>query len=962
MLMTLVVVTPAAAGPSGAAGGGPDPIVLQVRGSPLVSIYTSAPTLAPAFAASTTDYVLRCQSGDNQVDVTFTTESGGRLEVGSQSGTEVTVRISLVENQPLVVEAADASGGAPKSYWIRCLPHDFPRLRITKPGSPPPGWYLTGELGTGDTYTMILDQNGTPVWYQKTARPGAINVNSFARNTVSWTSSLGPGFGIDTTEAFNVYDLETGTTQRLMPPSPPLDFHEFLPAANGDRLMLASPLRAGIDLRPLGLGTNRTIVDCLVEEVSPTGRLVWQWRASEHIGIGESLHWNAYTVDRQEAYDVYHCNSIDEDPATRDLLLSLRGTDAVYRVDRVRGSIRWKLGGNAVVLEHEPHLRIRNDREGKFHGQHDARFQPNDDISLYDNHTWFLGAARGVQYHVDARAGTATLVWQYQSPDGRHSAATGAFRRYESGNDNLVTWGVKPSTLFTEVDARGSVLLNVAFADGQAPYRVVKVPAAQFDLAVLHETAGLPAARFSPRPVVMTVGPAVGRSTGGTAVTIRGSRLAGATAVTFGSTAASSFTVGGDDSITAVAPPGSRWADIAVTTAGGTSMRDAANMLSPSDATFATGTGSWTRNVNSTVSLARAPSRSKPFALEVEPAKAGLSSVYSTGYPIPAGALVSGGVWVRTAGGQGRFRAALIFNDARGSGLSVAHGRYVQVSDRWTRLSIRGTGHTGTASVALTVDSADGRRAFYLDDASLTGSTRFVFRHLPPEVTSVSPSLGAVRGGTSVTITGAGFTGATAVKFGSAQARSFAVSSDDSIMAVAPPGSGAVEVTVTTSAGTSSGGRRNLLSAADARFEGGVGLWQGPTNQPLSVSSRRARTGRRSLEVRPAGRGIGSVSTGPYPTRVSGVYGAELWVATPGAAEHVRPVLTFFGTGGAVLSVEEGLATSRTMRSGWTKLTLSAPSPAGAISVVLGINITDGVVALYVDDVRLTSFVRFAYE
>jgi hypothetical protein len=384
-------------------------------------------------------------------------------------------------------------------------------------------------------------------------------------------------------------------------------------------------------------------------------------------------------------------------------------------------------------------------------------------------------------------------------------------------------------------------------------------------------------------------------------------------------------------------------------------------MLSRSDSTFATGTGSWTTNVNATVALARAPTRSKPFALEVKRPKPGLSSVFSTGYPIAPDARVSGGVWVRTTRGQSRFRAALIFNDTRGSGLSVAHGRFVQVSERWTHLSIRGTSPRGTTSVALTVDSAEGRRGFYLDDASLTGSARFVFRRLPPEVTSVSPSFGAARGGTNVTITGAGFTGATAVNFGSAPARSFAVLSDESINAVAPPGSGAVEVTVTTSAGSSTR-RRNLLSAADSRFEGGVGLWQGPTSTALSVSSKRARTGRRSLEIPPVGGGIASVSTGPYPTDVSGVYHAELWVASPLAVEHVRPVMTFLGRDGAVLSVEEARQTTRTARSGWRKLMLSAPSPSGAMSVTLGINIADCFAPLYVDDVRLTGFARFAYE
>ncbi|MEE4419005.1 IPT/TIG domain-containing protein [Streptomyces bugieae] len=74
----------------------------------------------------------------------------------------------------------------------------------------------------------------------------------------------------------------------------------------------------------------------------------------------------------------------------------------------------------------------------------------------------------------------------------------------------------------------------------------------------------------------------------------------------------------------------------------------------------------------------------------------------------------------------------------------------------------------------------------------------------PPSVLSVSPGSGSVAGGTSVTVTGANFTGATNVRFGANSATSFTVNSDTRITAVAPAGTGTVQVTVTTPAGISS--------------------------------------------------------------------------------------------------------------------------------------------------------------
>ena len=72
-----------------------------------------------------------------------------------------------------------------------------------------------------------------------------------------------------------------------------------------------------------------------------------------------------------------------------------------------------------------------------------------------------------------------------------------------------------------------------------------------------------------------------------------------------------------------------------------------------------------------------------------------------------------------------------------------------------------------------------------------------------PSITGVSPATGPVAGGTAVTITGSGFTGAPAVLFGSAAATTFSVVSSTKITAAAPAGSGWVDVTVATASGTS---------------------------------------------------------------------------------------------------------------------------------------------------------------
>ncbi len=73
-----------------------------------------------------------------------------------------------------------------------------------------------------------------------------------------------------------------------------------------------------------------------------------------------------------------------------------------------------------------------------------------------------------------------------------------------------------------------------------------------------------------------------------------------------------------------------------------------------------------------------------------------------------------------------------------------------------------------------------------------------------PVVSSIAPNNGAATGGTIVTITGTGLTGAIAVGFGSMNATSLAVSSDTQVIAISPPGSGTVNVTVVGPGGQSS--------------------------------------------------------------------------------------------------------------------------------------------------------------
>jgi len=94
-----------------------------------------------------------------------------------------------------------------------------------------------------------------------------------------------------------------------------------------------------------------------------------------------------------------------------------------------------------------------------------------------------------------------------------------------------------------------------------------------------------------------------------------------------------------------------------------------------------------------------------------------------------------------------------------------------------------------------------------------TYAQRLDFQSMPaPTVMGINPGGGVTAGGTSVVITGTGFTGATAVNFGSLKAL-FTINSDTRITATSPAQcAGAVDVTVSSAGGTSGMSNADLFT------------------------------------------------------------------------------------------------------------------------------------------------------
>jgi IPT/TIG domain len=346
--------------------------------------------------------------------------------------------------------------------------------------------------------------------------------------------------------------------------------------------------------------------------------------------------------------------------------------------------------------------------------------------------------------------------------------------------------------------------------------------------------SGIPIAKAATAtPTVTKVSPKKISSTGGTTVSITGTNLSEASAVTFGSVQATSF-LATAKSIVAVAPAHVAGAvDVTVSTPGGTSAaspRDritffptvtavtpnggsvkGATAVTIHGSGFATGATAFKFKKSSATmvsctsqsecSLLTPPGR--PKTVEVIALVNGLKSPKNppaddfTYYLVPSVSAVSpnagpsaGGSEVTISGAHLKGATAVDFGSRPSPHFTINSDSSITAEEPPYGATLSG----GEAHVDVTVTNPGGT-------SETSAGDEFVYV-VAPTIEALRPREGPEAGGTSVRIS-CFCSRTSAVKFGSANALSFKVGEDGSVTATSPPGSGTVLVTVTTPGGTS---------------------------------------------------------------------------------------------------------------------------------------------------------------
>ena len=310
---------------------------------------------------------------------------------------------------------------------------------------------------------MILDDRGEPVWFQPIARgrtAADVRVQRYhGRPVITWWEGtiIEPGAGAG---QFVIADRRYRVLRRFGAANGYSgDLHEFVLTRRGTALVVMyNPIRH--DLRSVGGPRDGTLVDNVIQELDVrTGLVLFEWHSVGNQSLRES--YVPAPTRSFRLHDAFHINSIAEDTGG-DLLVSMRNTRSVLRLNRATGAVRWRLGGNRSDFALGP--------GAAFAWQHDARRLRDGTLSMFDNEASppVASRSRGLVLALDERRRTARVVREFVHPANLLAASQGSFQGLGDGGA-VVGWGIGAAHL--RVRAR-----RPPAAEPRVPARVRHLP------------------------------------------------------------------------------------------------------------------------------------------------------------------------------------------------------------------------------------------------------------------------------------------------------------------------------------------------------------------------------------------------------------------------------------------------------------------------------------------------------
>jgi hypothetical protein len=341
-----------------------------------------------------------------------------------------------------------------------------PAIEITEQArDTSPGYiFVAAKKGTGQDGPMIFDNLGRLVWFSKDRYATDFKVQRYRGEPVLtwWEGEIVAGHGVGEYVIFDgsyreITRVQAGNGYRG-------DLHEFSITPQ-DTALLTAYTETQTDLSKIGGPKEGMAWGGIAQELDiETGKVLFEWRSLEHVGVEES--YRKPPQDPSTPLDYFHINSIDID-FDDNLLISAKGTYAVYKIDRESEDVLWRLGGKESDFEMGPGTRTVS--------QHDARRQSDGTITIFDN-----GAppevreqSRGIVVDLDMDKMSATLVREFTLPNEPLSTSQGNVQVLPNGNV-FAGWGSEPYS--SEFSNDGKLLFDARFLGSAQSYRAFRLP------------------------------------------------------------------------------------------------------------------------------------------------------------------------------------------------------------------------------------------------------------------------------------------------------------------------------------------------------------------------------------------------------------------------------------------------------------------------------------------------------
>ena len=341
-----------------------------------------------------------------------------------------------------------------------------PAIEITHQahGTGPGYIFVAAKKGAGQDGPMIFDNLGRLVWFSKDRYATDFKVQRYMGEPVLtwWEGEILAGHGVGEYVIFDssyreITRVQAGNGYRG-------DLHEFSITPQ-DTALLTAYTETQTDLSAIGGPKEGMTWGGIAQELDiETGEVLFEWRSLEHVGVEES--YRKPPQDPSTPLDYFHINSIDVD-FDDNLLISAKGTYAVYKIDRESGEVLWRLGGKQSDFEMGPGTRTVS--------QHDARRQRDGTITIFDN-----GAppevheqSRGIVVDLDMEGMSAPLFRDFPLPNEPLSTSQGNLQVLPNVNV-FAGWGSEPYS--SEFSHDGKLLFDARFLGSAQSYRAFRLP------------------------------------------------------------------------------------------------------------------------------------------------------------------------------------------------------------------------------------------------------------------------------------------------------------------------------------------------------------------------------------------------------------------------------------------------------------------------------------------------------